>query len=76
MTFGREFSPPALSGERERSVLTPNPTGSDFINTGGRIFDIMSGYMNSLSLQITLLRRLTCADDGMGAGSFCVKEVA
>ena len=28
MMFGREFSTPALSRERERSVLTPNPTGS------------------------------------------------
>ena len=35
----------------------------------------MRGYMNPLSLQIALLRRLTYAGDGIGVGSFCDKEV-
>ena len=43
----------------------------NFNNTRGRIFDIMREYMNSLSLQIALLRRLAYAGDGMGAGFFC-----
>ena len=32
--------------------------------------------MNSLSLQMTLLRRLTYVGDGMGVGLYCIKEVA
>ena len=78
MTFWREFSTPprALSRERERSVLTPNPMGSDFINTGGGNFGIIRGDVDSLSLQKTLLERMTYAGDGMGMGSFCDKEVA
>ena len=48
----------------------------NLINTRGGIFDIMCGYMNSLSLQMTLLRRLTYAGDGMGVGLYFVKEVA
>ena len=76
MMFGREFSTPALSRERERSVLTPNPMGSDFINTSDGIFDIIGGDTGSLCLQKTLLERMTYAGDGMGVGAFCVKEVA
>ena len=67
---------PHLSRERERSVLTPNPTGSDFNNTSGGIFDIIRGDVDSLSLQMTLLERVTYAGGGMGVGAFCVKEVA
>ena len=36
----------------------------------------MHGYMDSLSLQMALLRRLTCAGDGMGRGTFYFKVVA
>ena len=32
--------------------------------------------MNSLSLQMTLLRRLTYAGNGVGVGLCCAKEVA
>ena len=45
------------------------------INTSGRIFDIIRGDMSSLCLQATLLRRRNYADDGMGVGSFCAKEM-
>ena len=48
----------------------------NFINTSDGFFDILFGQMNSLSLQTTLLRRVNYAGDGMGVGSFCVKEVA
>ena len=50
--------------------------GSDFINTGGGNFGIIHGDMDSLSLQKTLLERMTYAGDGMGMETFCVKEVA
>ena len=40
------------------------------------IFDIIYGDMGSLCLQMTLLKRLTYAGNGMGVGAFCVKEVA
>ena len=48
----------------------------NLINTRGGIFDIMCGYMKSLSLQIALLRRLIYAGSGMGVGLHCAKEVA
>ena len=41
-----------------------------------RIFDIIRGQMNSLSLQIALLEQVVYAGVGMGIGSFCVKEIA
>ena len=46
------------------------------INTGDGIFDIIRGYMGSLCLQATLLRRRNYADDGMDVGPFYFKEVA
>ena len=45
--------------------------GSDFINIGGEIFDIIGGDMDSLCLQTTLLERVNYAGNGMGVGSFC-----
>ena len=54
----------------------PNPTGSDFINTSGRIFDIICNDMGSLCLQKTLLEWRNYAVNGMGVGAFCLKEVA
>ena len=50
--------------------------GADFINISGGIFDIIGGDMSSLCLQTTLLMRANYADDGMGMGAFCIKEVA
>ena len=76
MTLRREFRPPALSKGLGDSVLTPNPTGSDFISTAGGVFDIIHGDMGSLCLQTTLLERINYAGDGMGVGSYCAKEVA
>ena len=32
--------------------------------------------MHTLSLQLTLLKRVTYAGNGMGVEAFCVKEVA
>ena len=46
------------------------------INTSGRIFDIIRGYMGSLCLQATLLRRKNYAGGGMGVDAFYFKEVA
>ena len=40
------------------------------------VFDIIRGDMGSLCLQTTLLERRNYAGDGMGVGSFCLKEVA
>ena len=48
----------------------------NFINTSDGVFDILQVQMNSLSLQKTLLERRNYAGDGMGVGSFYVKEVA
>ena len=45
-------------------------------NTGGGNFGIIRGDMDSLSLQKTLLERMTYAGDGMGVGAFYFKEVA
>ena len=43
---------------------------------GDRIFGIIHTNMNSLSLQIALLRRLVYAGDGMGSVLYCAMEVA
>ena len=45
-------------------------------HTSGRIYDIIRSDMDSLSLQKTLLERMTYAGDGMGVGAFYFKEVA
>ena len=90
MTFGREFSTPCLSRERERSVLTPNPTGSVrgcFVGwppsiaihptcARNTIYDIIYALMDTLSQLTTLFERRTYAGDGMGVSAFCLKEVA
>ena len=88
MTLWREFStPPTLSRERERGVLTPNWAGSVRVCFVGfcphqptcarnAIFGTIYIDMCSLSLKTTLLKRLTYAGDGMGVDAFCIKEVA
>ena len=42
---------------------------------GDGIFGIMLADMDSLSLQKTLLERMTYAGDGMGVSAFWLKEV-
>ena len=52
---------------RESSKFTRNWLG---------IFDIIGGGMGSLCLRTTLLERRNYAGNGMGVGSFYLKEVA
>ena len=64
MTFCREFS------------ATDSFFNHFWLLQFGGNFGIRYPNMSLLSLQMPLLERVTGAENGMGVGAFCLKEVA